>query len=101
MHEITVRTMLFEYPDDVELIFVKGDPLTSYGMLGASMTLPYIEPYLIRTMQAGLKLATDPRIKENMTRFSKQEGQHYRQHRDADPTPGSNNESAWIGSFVQ
>ena len=81
MDEITVRNMQFEYPDDVELICVKGDPLISYGLLGGSMTLPSLEPYLIRTMQAGLKLATDPRVRELMSLFSKQEGHHYRQHR--------------------
>jgi hypothetical protein len=72
--------MPFEYPDDVELICVKGDPLTSYGLLGGSMTLPYLEPYLIRTMKEGLKHATDPQVREDMARFSAQEGKHYRQH---------------------
>ncbi len=80
MNEIPVRSMPFEYPDDVELMFVKGDPISSYGFLGASMTLPYIEPYMIRTMREGLKQVTDPDIKEAMTRFSQQEGHHYRQH---------------------
>jgi hypothetical protein len=45
------------------------------------MTLPYLEPYLIRTMKAGLKQVTDPQVKEDMIRFSAQEGKHYRQHR--------------------
>ncbi len=81
MEQMMIRSMLFEYPDDLELICVKGDPLTSYGLLGGSMTLPYLEPYLIRTMKAGLKQATDPKVKEDMIRFSAQEGKHYRQHR--------------------
>lgn len=79
-HRITVRRMGFEFPDDIDAVFIEGDPDQSYGIIGLSLLLPYLEPYLIRTMKAAKRHVTDPALLEDLERFSAQEGQHYREH---------------------
>jgi hypothetical protein len=81
MAAITVRQMHFDFPDDVDPIVVEGDPEHSYLMLGFSLLLPYLEPYLIRTMKEAKPLLRDPQLVEDLEKFNAQEGQHYRQHR--------------------
>jgi uncharacterized protein len=78
-----VRRMDFEFPDDMDLVFIEGDPGLSYFFLGAWMMLPYLEPYLIRTMQQAMERIDDPVQLEDMRRFCAQEGQHFRQHAKA------------------
>lgn len=80
---LPVRRMSFEFPEDMDLVFIEGDPATSYYFLGAWMMLPYLEPFLIRTMQAAMDQVDDPVLKEQMKRFCAQEGQHFRQHAKA------------------
>ena len=80
MHDMPVRRMKFEFPDDTDLVLIEGDPGMSYFFVGAWMMLPYLEPYLIRTMQAAMDRVKDPDLREDMKRFCAQEGQHYRQH---------------------
>ena len=78
--EIPVRRMGFEFPDDLDLVFIEGDPALSYFFVGAWMMLPYLEPFLIRTVQAATPEIRDERLREELKRFCAQEGQHYRQH---------------------
>ena len=47
---------------------------------GISMTLPYLEPYLVRTMRAALKHCTHPVVAQEVRQFIGQEAQHFRQH---------------------
>jgi predicted metal-dependent hydrolase len=44
------------------------------------MTMPYLEPYLIRSMKVALKQISDPDLSEDVRRFSQQEGHHFRNH---------------------
>ncbi|MBL8772979.1 MAG: metal-dependent hydrolase [Phenylobacterium sp.] len=77
---IPIRRMDFEFSDDVDLVFIEGDPGLSYFFVGAWMMLPYLEPFLIRTIQAATPLIEDADLRARMTRFCAQEGQHFRQH---------------------
>jgi uncharacterized protein len=81
--DIPVRRMPFDFPTDVDLVFVPDDPGTSYTFLGAWFMLPYLEPYLIRTIQAAMPKVADATLREDMKRFCAQEGQHFRQHAKA------------------
>lgn len=81
--EIPVRRMNFEFPDDMDLVFIEDDPRLSYFFLGSWMMLPYLEPFLIRTIQEAMGKVTDPALLEEMKRFCAQEGQHLRQHAKA------------------
>jgi len=80
MSEITVRRMKFAFPEDTDPVFIEGDPGRSYSMLGLSLLLPYLEPYLIRTMKVAKQQIDDPELLDDLERFSAQEGQHYRMH---------------------
>lgn len=80
VQDMPVRRMHFDFPDDMDLVFIEGDPRLSYFFVGAWMMLPYLEPFLIRTMQEAMGRVTDAALLEDMKRFCAQEGQHYRQH---------------------
>ena len=80
MDTITVRKMPFEFPDEIDPVFIEGDPEASFGMIAGSLLLPHLEPYLIRSMRAAMEHVTDPQILDSLKRFSAQEGQHFRMH---------------------
>ncbi|WP_136161933.1 metal-dependent hydrolase [Sphingomonas flavalba] len=77
---ITVRRMAFPFSADMERVFIRNDPAGSYLFLGTWMMLPYLEPYLIRTMGQALPHVTDPALKAAIRGFCAQEGEHHRQH---------------------
>lgn len=78
---ITVRTMNFPLPGAIDPIIMAGEPEESYTLIGVSLLLPYLEPYLIRTMKVARSHLSDPVLLADLGKFSAQEGQHYRQHR--------------------
>ncbi len=77
---IVVRRPEFEWPDEVPLDVAPGDPVRTCDLLALSFTLPYLEPYLIRTMRVASGLVDDEGLKADMKAFSGQEAQHYRNH---------------------
>jgi predicted metal-dependent hydrolase len=79
-HGITIRRPALEYPADLDPVVIEGNPEESYVVVGLSLLLPYLEPYLIRSMQAAKPRVTDPALREQLALFNGQEGQHYRQH---------------------
>ena len=80
MADITVRKIRFDFDEPIDFD-VSDERLGSIiPMLSLSMTMPYLEPYLIRTMRVALEQITDPQLAEDTRRFSQQEGHHYRNH---------------------
>ena len=77
---ITVRKMAFAIPKDTDAVFIAGEPEESYVNVALSLLLPYLEPYLIRTMRAAKARVTDPALAKDLEAFVAQEGHHYRQH---------------------
>lgn len=80
MEDIVVRHMPFEFPEEIDPVFIEGDHERSFGFIAGSLLLPHLEPYLIRSMKAAEKHVTDPKILDDLQRFVAQEGQHYRMH---------------------
>lgn len=80
MSTITVRRPDFEWPEDLVVIPDPDDPQRSCELLGLSFTLPYLEPYLIRTMRVAAKEVDDAELAADMKAFSGQEAQHFKQH---------------------
>ena len=72
-----IRIMQFEFDANELRKSIRG----MSGPLGLSMTLPYLEPYLIRTMREALKHTSDPSVEAEVRQFIGQEAQHFRQHR--------------------
>jgi predicted metal-dependent hydrolase len=83
MHDIAIRKMGFEFPADLDLVFLPDDPELSYTFVGTWFMLPYLEPYLIRSINAAIDKVSSPEQQEEMRRFVQQEAHHYRQHAKA------------------
>lgn len=73
---VPVRIMDFE----IDPMLVRDALPEVFPAYGNSMTLPYLEPYLVRTMRDALKHCTDEKIAQEVRQFIGQEAQHYRQH---------------------
>lgn len=80
MDTITVRQMPFEFPDEIDPVFIDGDHAQSFGFIAGSLLLPHLEPYLIRSMKAAQKHVTDSKLLDGLKALAAQEGQHYRIH---------------------
>jgi hypothetical protein len=80
MGSITVRRPIFEWPANLPLLPIPNDPPRSCELVGMSFTLPYLEPYLIRTMQVAANEIGDSSLRADMKAFSGQEAQHYKNH---------------------
>jgi len=48
---------------------------------GASLTMPYLEPYLIQAVRMGMKQIRNPELRAMAGDYCGQEGQHFRQHK--------------------
>jgi len=79
--ELLVRKMPFQFPDDIDPQWSKSRPEWSHMVNGASLAMPYLEPYLIRTMRNTLEKIESPKLKKEVKLYMGQEGQHYQQHR--------------------
>ena len=80
MSAITVRKIRFPFDAPAALDGADEELDTLLPLLGLSLTMPYLEPYLIRTMNAALREITDAALAEDVRRFAQQEGHHYRNH---------------------
>lgn len=80
MSEIIVRKVDFDFPEDVELYAIPGMPRVSLFIAAFSMTMPYLEPYLIRMMLKATDQVDDEKLRQDMKKFCQQEGNHYRNH---------------------
>jgi predicted metal-dependent hydrolase len=79
MADITVRSMRFSF-EGLDLDRPDAELAQIMPSLGLSMTMPYLEPYLIRTMKVALKQIDDPQLAQDVRNFSQQEGHHFRNH---------------------
>jgi uncharacterized protein len=78
--QIEVRRLHLPVPEKLDREVIPGDPAASRLVLGMSLLLPYLEPYLIRSMHAAKQYVHDVTLREEMAAFCAQEGQHHRQH---------------------
>jgi predicted metal-dependent hydrolase len=81
MSDITVRRVKFEFPDELDDV-LPGDDIVNETYLAAfSLTMPYLEPYLIRTFRSVADDITDPVLAADVKHFIGQEAQHFQNHR--------------------
>ncbi len=78
--EIIVRSFAFDFPEDLDPKWVPGHVERAHLFNGFSLTMPYLEPYLIRTMHEAARHVTDADVLEDMRKFSGQEARHYECH---------------------
>lgn len=75
------RAVPFEFPDDIHRHWNRNEPELSAMANGASLTMPYLEPFLIKTIRDCGKLIDDPLLKEEIEGFVQQEAHHFKAHR--------------------
>ena len=79
--EIVIRAFAFEFPDDLDPLWVPDNPVRSYLFNGLSLTMPYLEPYLIKSTQQATAFIDEPELLIDMRGFNGQEARHYQCHR--------------------
>ena len=82
VNAITVRQMQFEFPDGIDPLLIEGEPEQSYAVLGLSLLLPYLEPYLIKVMKAARSRVAKvaPGLLDDIDVFNHQEANHFKVH---------------------
>ena len=78
---IIVRQFNFDFPDDLDPIWAPGHVVRSHLFNGLSLTMPYLEPFLVKTMRELSEQITDPQLLEDLRGFNGQEACHYKCHR--------------------
>ena len=79
--DIHVRPFNFDFPDDLDPVWIPDEPCRSQFFNGVSLTMPYLEPYLVKTMREAMADVEDDALLADMQAFNGQEAQHYRCHR--------------------
>lgn len=71
----------FEFPDDINPQWIPGKPELAAMINAASLTMPYLEPFLIRTVREASEHLEDAALRADAASFNAQEGMHFRMHR--------------------
>jgi predicted metal-dependent hydrolase len=79
--QITVRRFSFEFPDDLEPRWIPDQVVRSHLFNGFSLTMPYLEPFLVKTMREAAGFLQVPELLEDIRHFNGQEASHYKCHR--------------------
>jgi uncharacterized protein len=78
MSDITVRRVKFEFPDTPDTlddVFPGIDPVRESYLVAFSLTMPALEPYLIRTYRSVADKISDPVLAADVREFIGQEAQ--------------------------
>lgn len=78
---MTVRRPNFTYPAAMGGHWNSKRPEFSQIVNAASLAMPYLEPYLIKTMQAARARISDEALRKALDDYIAQEAMHFRQHR--------------------
>lgn len=79
--EIIIRQFTFEFPDDLNPYWIPGHVVRSHLFNGFSLTMPYLEPLLVKTMREASAAIQVPELQEDIRQFNGQEASHYKCHR--------------------
>ena len=78
---ILVRRIPFAFDEGIDPVWNPGRTEWSHMVNGASLAMPYLEPFLIKTVTEALKQVSDPALKADVHAFIGQEGVHFQSHR--------------------
>lgn len=78
---MTVRQVEFAYPATMHAHWNPRRPEFSQIVNAASLSMPYLEPYLIKSMRAARPLIHDAALLADLDGYIRQEATHYKQHR--------------------
>lgn len=80
-HQPRPRKIPFEFPEDLDPVWKPSDPEFCAMVNGASLAMPYLEPFLIKTVREATADMEDGYIKQTGHAFNMQEQYHYTAHR--------------------
>ena len=80
-HDIEIRTIPFQFSGDIPAVWNPAMPEWSHMVNGASLAMPYLEPFLIRNLREALPDIKDADLREDVRAFVGQEAQHFTNHR--------------------
>ncbi len=78
---VLVRKVKFEFPEDFKPYWNPDKPELSHMANGASLFLPYMEPFIIHSVREATKHIEDPELLEEARAWMAQEAHHFKQHR--------------------
>ncbi len=78
---MTVRRPAFTYPSPMPGHWNPRLPAFSHIVNAASLAMPYLEPYLIKSMRAARDSVRDEALKKALDDYVAQESMHFSQHR--------------------
>lgn len=79
--EIIVRKFDFDFPDRLNPEWIPNNPVRSYFWNGISLTMPYLEPYLVKTNHEALAHIENEDLLKDIRNFNAQEIAHFKCHR--------------------
>jgi predicted metal-dependent hydrolase len=79
--QITVRRIPFEFSDQIAPLWQPTQPEWSHMVNGASLAMPYLEPFLIKNVREALTHIDDATLADAVRAFVGQEAAHYTNHR--------------------
>lgn len=79
--DIIVRSIPFAFAENIDPAWHPARREWSHMANGASLTMPYLEPFLIKTVREALKNASNKQLKDDVHGFIAQEGNHFQNHR--------------------
>jgi len=80
-HDIEVRKIPFEFADSIAPVWNPALPEWSHMINGGSLSMPYLEPFLIKNLREALPQIEDQDLLEDARAFVGQEAQHFTNHR--------------------
>ncbi|WP_430419830.1 metal-dependent hydrolase [Phenylobacterium sp.] len=79
--KIVVRRIPFTFDEQIDPVWHPARAEWSHMVNGASLAMPYLEPFLIRTVTEALRQVKDPALAADVRAFIGQEGVHFQNHR--------------------
>jgi predicted metal-dependent hydrolase len=80
-HAIEIRKVPFTFSEQVPPVWNPDQREWSHMVNGASLTMPYLEPFLNKTLREAQQHIDDPDLLADIKGFIGQEAQHYTNHR--------------------
>ena len=81
VEKIIIRDFSFDFPEDIDPLWIPGKRVRSHMFNGLSLTMPYLEPFLVKTGKETARHVESEELLEDIRGFCGQESQHYKCHR--------------------
>ena len=78
---IVVREFAFDFPSDLDPDWIPASSVRAQLFNGWSLSMPYLEPFLVKTMREAGESIDDPDLQHDIRQFNGQEAAHYKCHR--------------------